>query len=71
MSQNAYECPFCTTRSLTLVSRDIDGVDLRCVHCGKEVRIPRDLWNLYCEKPDDSLPAFLALVRAFNYFDLN
>jgi hypothetical protein len=71
MSQPFYDCPICTTRSLSLVSRDIDGVILRCSRCGEEVRLPRDLWDLFCEKPDDSLPDFLALIKALNYFDID
>ena len=71
MSQTSYDCPYCTARSLTLVGRDIDGVSLRCGCCGKELRLSRDLWDLFCEKPGDSLPEFLALVKAFNYFDMD
>ncbi len=71
MSPTSYDCPFCTTRSLTLVCRDIDAVSLHCNRCGEEVRLSRDLWDLFCEKPDDSLPDFLALVKAFNYFDMD
>jgi transcription elongation factor Elf1 len=71
MSNESYDCPFCTTRSLTLVSRDIDGVRLSCGRCGRDLRIPRDLWNLFCEKKDDSLAEFLALAKALRYYDLN
>ncbi|MDG6256024.1 MAG: hypothetical protein QCH35_00325 [Methanomicrobiaceae archaeon] len=70
MNQRAYECPACSTRSLALMSRDSDSVGLRCSRCGNEVRLPRDLWDLFCEKPGDSLPDFLALVKALNYYDL-
>ncbi len=71
MSPMLYDCPFCNTRSLNLVGRDIDGVSLKCGQCGKQVRLPRDLWNLFCEKPDDSLADFLALAKALNYYDLD
>lgn len=71
MSTETYDCPSCTARSLALISRDIDGVNLRCGECGRDLHVPRDLWNLFCEKKDDSLADFLALAKALNYYDLD
>ncbi len=69
MSEELYYCPYCEMKSLCVHKERASDLDLYCNSCHKKLKMSRNLWNIFREKPDDRLSDFLALARALDYVD--